>query len=148
MEITREQIDELRQHHIGRLLLQAHRQFSTQAIEKLAERGHTSLGIAHTNVLANLDLAGTRITTLAERVGVTKQAVSTVVAELETKGYLETSKDPADGRAILITYTEAGWNFLRDAHEVKREIEAEYQTVLGAEGLQTLRTLLQGLIQV
>jgi DNA-binding MarR family transcriptional regulator len=145
--IERAQIDELRQQHIGRLLLRAHRAFSVLAIDKLRARGHAGLSLAHTNLLANLDLDGTRITTLAERIGITKQAVGHLVADLEQRGYIERSADVSDRRATLVTYTDAGWRFLQDAHQIKREIESEYQAILGEQGLSDMRSLLERLLE-
>ena len=129
---------ELREQYIGRLLLRAHRAFSDQAAVKLQARGHGGLGLAHTGLLVNLDLDGTRITTLAERAGITKQAVGQLVHDLEAKGYVARAVAPADRRATLIR----GWQFLRDAHGVKQAIEAEYTAKLGDQGMATLRLLL------
>jgi DNA-binding MarR family transcriptional regulator len=145
-ELTAEQIDELNQRHIGRLLLRAQRDFSLRAIAKLRERGHAGLGLTHTGVLAHMDSAGTRITTLAERSGITKQAIGRVVGELEDSGYIVRVADPADGRATLITYTPTGWQFLQDSYWIKREIEAEYTALLGEEGMENLRALLATLL--
>ena len=137
----------LRQNHIGRLLLNAQRNYSLQAPRKLRERGHAGLGLEHTNMIAQLDLHGTRMTTLAERLGVTKQAIGKVVGELEAKGYVRREADLADRRAAVIGFTAEGWRFLQDAHEVKQEIEAEYGAVLGAQGMQELRQLLTQLVR-
>jgi DNA-binding MarR family transcriptional regulator len=139
-------IEELRQQHIGRLLLNAQRDYSLQALAKLRQRGHAGLSLAHTNLLAHLDIGGTRITTLAERVGVTKQAIGKLVGELEAKGYIHREVDPDDRRAAAITYTAAGRAFLQDAHQVKREIEAEYTQTLGEQGLRDLQRLLIQLV--
>jgi DNA-binding MarR family transcriptional regulator len=144
--ITREEIEELRQENTGRLLLRAYRDFSERAMVKLSQRGHLSLGLAHTNLLANLDTAGTRLTTLAERLAVSKQAIGSLVGELEAAGYVRRTVDPADRRAALVTFTEAGWGFLNDAYYVKREIEAEYRAILGEDGLETVRSLLSKLL--
>src|SRR5215208_6501206 len=76
-----EAIEALRQQHIGRLLLNAQRNYSLQALRKLRERGHDGLSLPHTNLLAHLDVAGTRITALAERVGVPKQAIGSLLGE-------------------------------------------------------------------
>ncbi|MGN6756817.1 MAG: MarR family winged helix-turn-helix transcriptional regulator, partial [Thermomicrobiales bacterium] len=127
--------------------LQAQRAFNAQAIRKLRERGHETLGLAHTALLPYLDLDGTRITTLAERAGMTKQGMGQLVLDLERQGYVVRATDPADRRATLVYFTEAGWQFLRDAHAVKRELEAEYAAVLGADGLEALRTALTALIE-
>lgn len=141
------QMAELRETHIGRLLLRAQRAFSLRSIHKLRKMGHTGLSLAHTNLLAHLDMEGTRITVLAERIGVTKQAVGQLVLELEQKGYIGRSVDPTDRRAAIITFTVAGWQFLLDADQIKREIEAEYTAILGPEGMQNLRALLTNLIE-
>lgn len=139
-------IEAMRQQHIGRLLLNAQRNYSEQALRKLRSRGHAGLSLAHTNLLAHLDVQGTRITTLAERVGVTKQAIGNLVGELEAKGYIHREVDANDRRAAVITYTAAGRAFLQDAYDVKREIEAEYAATLGEHGLDELRALLMQLV--
>ena len=145
--IDRAAIEALRQQHIGRLFLNAQRNYSLQALTKLSVRGHEGLSLAHTNLLAHLDVEGTRITTLAERVGVSKQAIGEyLVRDLEEKGYIVREVDSHDRRAAVITYTPAGWTFLQDAHDVKREIEAEYTETLGAQGMDHLRHLLRQLV--
>ena len=144
--VAPEAIEALRQQHIGRLLLNAQRNYSLQALTKLRARGHEGLSLAHTNLLAHLDVGGMRITTLAERAGVTKQAIGNLVGDLEAKDYVHRNVDTHDRRAAVITYTAAGRKFLQDAHEVKREIEAEYTATLGAEGFQELQHLLTLLV--
>lgn len=146
VQVGQDEIEELRAQHIGRLFLRAHRDFSLRAIEKLRERGHGGFSLAHTNLLAQLDTTGTRLTTLAERLAITKQAVGSLVADLEASGYIARAVDAHDRRAVLVTYTEAGWRFLQDAYWVKREIEAEYMALLGEQEIGTLRSLLRALL--
>jgi DNA-binding MarR family transcriptional regulator len=141
-----DRIAEWRQRHIGRLFLRAHRDFSERALDKLSARGHAGLGLAHTTLLPHLELDGTRITTLAERAGITKQAVGQLVADLEQRGYVERTVDPTDRRATLVSFTEDGRRFLRDAEQIKHEIEAEYAAMLGAERLDALRDALVALL--
>jgi len=142
-----ERIRETREQHIGRLFLRASRSFAALATRKLKERGHEGLGTAHTALLPHLDLEGTRATALAERAGMSKQAVGQVVRDLERQGYVERRPDPSDSRATLVRFTEAGWRFLRDAGDVKREIEAEYGAVLGEERMRMLRSALNDLLE-
>ena len=144
--IKRAQIEELREQHIGRLLLRAQRGYSLRAIELLRTAGHNGLSLAHTNLLAHLEPGGARTTSLAERAGISKQAIGSLVAELEEKGYVARAVDPADRRATLISYTPSGWQFLRDAHGVKQAIEAEYTAKLGDQRMATLRLLLTQLL--
>src|SRR4051794_39629955 len=144
--VTEQALQELRDQHIGRVILQAQRAVNAQAIEKLRERGYQGLGVAHTALLPHLDLDGTRITVLAERAGMTKQGMGQLVTDLERQGLVTRKPDPDDGRATLVQFTDAGWTYLRDAHEVKQELEAEYAEILGASGLAELRSLLTALI--
>lgn len=139
-------IGEWRQQHIGRLFLLAHRDFSERALEKLTARGHAGLGIAHTTLLPHIDLEGTRMTVLAERAGVTKQAVGQLVADLEQRGYVARTVDPRDRRAVLVTFTAAGERFLRDAERIKHELEDEYLARLGVERMAELRAILTDLV--
>lgn len=144
---TTDQIAALREEHIGRLFLRAHRSFSERAYQKLHQRGHEGLTITHTSLLANLDIDGTRITTLAERAGVTKQAMGQLVDDLEQHGYVERVPDPKDGRATRVTFTSLGRQFLQDAYYVKQEIESEYTALVGADGMEQLRKLLSALLE-
>ena len=136
-----------RQEHTGRLLFNAQRDYSLRALTKLRAQGHDGLSLAHTNLLPHIDVKGTRITTLAERAGVSKQAIGNLVGELAAKGYVRREVDPADRRAVVVTFTTAGWDFLQDAHLVKREIEAEYAATLGEQGMDDLRRLLLQLLR-
>jgi DNA-binding MarR family transcriptional regulator len=141
--VDAQQLAELRRQYIGRQLQRAYRASAELAARKLNARGHTGLSLATTVALTQLDLEGTRISVLAERAGMTKQSMGQLVAELESLGYVTRSPDIADRRATLVQFTEAGWRFLLDAAAVKREIEAEYAALLGADRLDALRTMLE-----
>ncbi len=142
-----EWIRETREQHIGRLFLRASRSFAALATKKLMERGHQGLGAAHTALLPHVDLKGTRATALAERAGMSKQAAGQVVRDLQRQGYVERLPDPSDSRATLVRFTDAGWRFLRDAGDVKREIEAEYGAALGEKRMRLLRSALNDLLE-
>ena len=136
------EIQEQRYSHTGRQLLLAYRAFKALATQKLRERGHEGLGTSHTAILPHIHVEGTRLTTLARLAGVTKQSAAEIVQDLERQGYVKRSVDPEDRRATLVTFTRTGWRFLQDAHDIKRDIDAEYAQVLGARGLEELRRLL------
>ena len=144
--LTFEQIDELRPEHIGRLLLLAYRVFIERALRKLRKLGHTRLSMVHTTLLPHLDVTGTQATVLAEHAGISKQAAGRIIADLEHEGYVQRLPDPTDQRASMIVFTDAGRQFLVDAYQVKKEIEEEYTTLLGAEHMQHFRSMLQELL--
>jgi hypothetical protein len=54
---------------------------------------------------------------------------------------------PFSTRATLILFTEAGWQFLQDAYQVKGEIETEYCSLVGEEGMRLLHSSLQILLE-
>ncbi len=140
-------IEALRHHNIGRLFLRAHRAYSTRAIELLREYGHDGLTLAHTNLLSNLDTAGTRITKLAELAGMTKQSTSQLVVDLEQRGYVERAADPSDARAAIIYFKEKGKQFLEDAFHVKLKLHVEYANILGDAEFQQLCGTLYKLLE-
>src|SRR5689334_24302588 len=96
-----EKLAAMRHENIGRLFQRAARAYSELALIKLQARGYAGLTLFHTALIANLDLEGTRITTLAERAGVTKQAMGQLVGELEERGFVKRLPVPDDKRASL-----------------------------------------------
>jgi len=144
--IEKAEIVKQRQQHIGRLLQRAYRAFTEQGTALLQARGHQGLSLAHTTFLSYVDEDGTHITVLAERAGMTKQAMGQLVTELEQHGYVSRKPDPSDRRATLVRFTAAGWQFLRDAAEVKRAIESEYTAALGTDRFAELRQSLTMLL--
>lgn len=132
----------LRQEHIGRLLLRAHRAFSGRAAALFHERGYPGVTLRHIDLLPHLDAEGTRSTVLAQRAGMTKQGMGKLVAELEAQGLVERVPDLADRRAHLVRFTAAGLAFLQVGIEVVQALEAEYRVILGDKGLNALKTML------
>ena len=136
---------EMRDKNVGRLFQRVARAYSERAVELLHEKGFADITLFHTALISNLDAEGTRITTLADRAGVTKQAMGQLAHELEQKGYIERKKDVSDARASLVCFTELGKDFLRAAFAVKLTIETEYAALLGEKELVELRNQLEKL---
>ena len=89
-------------------------------MRRLAERGHPDVRAPHRAVFEYLDDAGTRVSSLAERAGMTKQAMAELVAHLERHGYVERVPDPADGRARLVVGDGARTRRLRPRERARR----------------------------
>src|SRR5262245_24543584 len=76
---------------------------------RLAERGYTDIRASHGCVCRFIDAEhGSRLTYLADRSGVTKQAVGEAVDDLEQRGFVERVPDPLDKRAKIIRLTARG----------------------------------------
>ncbi len=96
-----------KQESVAQLILKVGRLLDERAIAHMRQReGLDALSSAHTRILPHLDLAGTRITVLADRLDITKQAVSQLVSDLEDMGMLERVPDPSDGRAKLVRFAD------------------------------------------
>lgn len=133
--------------NLGRLMFRGYRVINARLLDGLGESGHTALRLGHVGVLSNLDLTeGTRLVTLAERAGVTKQAIGPVVRELESIGYLLTAPDPDDGRAKLVSLTPAGRQVIDQAQPIIDRIEDSVRATLGPAGFEALARLLGELL--
>ena len=124
------------------LLREPFRTMSTQLMERLVERGHPEVRFAHGNVLQFVDDDGTRVSLLAERAQVSKQAMAQLVAHLEEHGYVERVPDPGDRRAKLVRATDRGRDVYAVAREVMASIDARLTQQLGEAKLRRLRALL------
>lgn len=75
---------------------------------------------AQADALADLAHAGSlSIAALAESRGVTHQSMRLVVARLEQAQLIERTPDPADGRSVLMSLTDAGWDAARQDRQIR-----------------------------
>ena len=106
---------------------------------RLAERGHGDVRAAHGAVFQYLDETGTKVSVLAERAQITKQAMAELVLHLEARGYVSRKPDPNDRRAKLVRPTERGREVIAIAQALVPQLEDRITTVLGAARIKALR---------
>lgn len=124
---------------MGQVLLKAARLYNERAIARVRElTGAERLTLAHTTVLPHLDLEGTRLTTLAERMQVSKQFVGQLLEDLEELGVVERVPDPTDGRAKLVRFTPRGKRALLQGLDVLDEIEGAIVEAIGPKRAEAL----------
>ena len=114
------------------------------AVRKLFERlrveGFEHVREGHGCVFGFIDTEnGSRLTDLAERAGLTKQAVGEAATELERLGYVERVPDPTDRRAKIIKLTPSGLDACLTGRRIFAEIEREWAEEFGEELIATLR---------
>lgn len=113
------------------------------AVARLASRHQAPrLRRSHTSLLPHIALEGTRITELAERLGISKQAVSQLVDDLEAIGVLARIADPDDARARRVVFTERGRAGLLEGLAVLSDLERELARKVGATEMANLRQAL------
>lgn len=108
----------------GQLLLLAARLFHEAGIAEIQANGHPGLRASHFTLAPHFELAGSRITDVAARAGISKQAVGQIVDELEALGYVERIPDPTDARARLVVFTALGRSGLFDGLAALARVEA------------------------
>ena len=108
----------------------------------LVARGFGDIGAAHLAVFQYPSPRGVRITELAERAGMSRQAMTYLIAELEERRYLERRSDPSDGRASLVDLTERGEEAIAAIRASVRRLEREWEGRLGRERFGQFRETL------
>ena len=134
---------------IGFLLAKASHRFNERLLERFAEAGYPQVRASYGSVLVPLfDEDGLRLGQLAERSRLSKQAMTSLVAACEADGLVVRERDPADGRAAVVSLSDHGRAFAEVAERVAREIDAELIAVIGPRNHQALVKALKGVIQL
>jgi DNA-binding MarR family transcriptional regulator len=113
---------------------------------RLEDEGHGEIRPAHGCVFRFVDPEGSRLTELAERSGLTKQAVGEVVDHLEALGYVERVPDPLDGRAKIIRLTARGKEARQAAERIFEDIERRWGEEVGPERMAAMRETLEAVV--
>jgi DNA-binding MarR family transcriptional regulator len=122
--------------------------FPAQAIHRrliadLNKAGFEDLRLPHMAVLQYPSPDGCRPIELAERAGMSKQAMNQLLQSLEELGYIQRSADEADGRARIVHFTERGRAAWNKIYEILVEIESEWRATLGERQFEELKALLR-----
>ena len=129
------------------LLLLTTRLATDEVHGQLAEAGYPDLRPAHAfafQFLLRRD--GATGVELAEFLGVTRQAASQMVDELERSGYVARKLDPTDARLRRIHLTDRGRVVLRLSAQLWTEQERAWSERIGPEAMAALRASLLAFI--
>jgi DNA-binding MarR family transcriptional regulator len=127
---------------IGALLRVPAQAIHRRIIRGLNAAGFEDLRLAHMAVLQFPGPDGVRPGVLAERAGMSKQAMNQLLRSLEALGYLARSDAPEEGRARIVRLTRRGHAAYAKIHEILRDIEDEWNAELGAKAFTQLKELL------
>lgn len=144
-ETELQRFERLKQVSVAQLLFKAARLWNGQAMRRLQARFPQAREV-HTSVLPHLDWEGTRITELAQRMGVSKQAASQLVQDMVKLGMLELKPDPSDGRARRVYFSPLGLQALQEGLAVLAAMQRELAAELGQSEMDALLDLLQRLV--
>lgn len=113
---------------------------------RLAERGFGELRLNDGVVIQHVLAAPLSITALAERLGVTQQAASKAVADLERRGLLRRAADPSDARTKLLHLTEHAQAAVEATRVLRQDLQEEIESKYGAGRVEDARNLLAAVI--
>lgn len=116
-------------------------------VESLASAGFRKAKQSHGYVVQHLIERDRTITELANRMEVTQQAASKMVAEMVEIGILE-SVVAEDRRARRIRLSRRGWQSVRLARKARRRVEARLIARTGVAYGEARRTLLECLTEL
>jgi DNA-binding MarR family transcriptional regulator len=127
---------------IGALLRVPANAILRRIVRELNASGFDELRLPHMAVLQYPGPHGVRPGTLAERAGMSKQAMNQLLLSLEASGYIERSAAKDDGRTRVVRFTRRGRAAYSKIADILREIEREWIAELGPRQFADLKTLL------
>jgi DNA-binding MarR family transcriptional regulator len=130
--------------HLGRLLGHAMRRFDERVLQLMARNVEVPLALsnlaarsqvsaAHIHITRHLTLEGSRLTELAQRAGMSKQAMGDLVDQCEAWGLVTREPDSHDARARRVRFTPTGLAWLQAFKEAVAQAEAEFRAEVGPE---------------
>jgi DNA-binding MarR family transcriptional regulator len=127
---------------IGALLRVPAEAIFRRLIRELNAGGFDGLSLPHIAVLRFPGPDGERPGVLAERAGISKQAMNRLLGSLEDLGYVVRSGAPGEGRTRIVRFTKRGHAAYAKEVEILREIEREWSAELGPKDFARLKLLL------
>lgn len=130
--------------HLGRLLGHAMRRFDERVLHLMAHNidvplalsnlaARAQISAAHIHITRHLELKGTRLTELAARAGMSKQAMGDLVDQCEAWGLVTRVPDPRDARARLVQFTPTGLLWLHAFKDAVAQAEREFRQEVGQD---------------
>ncbi len=127
---------------IGALLRVPAQAIHRRIIDELNAAGFKELRVPHMAVLQFPGPDGVRPGALAERAGMSKQAMNQLLRSLEGLGYIVRFDAPDEGGARIISFTKRGRAAYSKVHDILRDIEREWSAELGPTRFAQLKALL------
>ena len=136
--------DHWRQAHLGHWMNLALQRFDARvlalmarndnvplALSNLTARG--SLSASHVHITRHLALEGSRLTELAQRANMSKQAMGKLVDQCAAWGLVTRLEDARDARARRIEFTPVGRAWLMAFQQAVAQAEEELRAAVGSE---------------
>lgn len=133
--------------NLGFLLAKASARWNAALAQSFAERGFPEVRPAYGSILLPLfEEDGLRIGQLGERARLSKQTMTTLIAQMERDGLVRRERDPADARARRVVLTDRAHRFQPVAEDVLADLEARVAEHLSPSATAALSRSLKRLM--
>ncbi len=140
------QLNHRRENNLRQRLLRTSRIINTAIVAGLHRSGFTQLSSTHTALLSNLDLDGNGLTLVAQRAGISKQAMGRLADELVRLKYIKRTRSKTDRRAVKLEFTATGLDLMKQSFAIMDDIEKRCSQRIGKQRLHTLLTSLRDIV--
>lgn len=124
------------------MLFSATDRFVREKIGVVHEGGFKAVTEVLMALFQNLDLDGTRLTTIAARARMTKQSMLELVDKSEALGFVGRRPDPDDQRAKIVAFTPSGRRMLDRLLEGVAEAERRMAAAIGPDFVTEMKARL------
>jgi DNA-binding MarR family transcriptional regulator len=133
--------------HLFRWMDSVGRQLRAELVAQRNGRELPTLRGGQSRMLQLIPSRGIRISDLAVRARMTKQATGQFVDELEARGYVRSGKDPRDGRVRLVRRTPRGDRASEAISRAISRVEQQWQARVGPRRYATMKAVLRALAE-
>ena len=136
-----------RKRNLGRHIYIIHRYFNEWALAKWQKDGWGEIRPEHLRLISIVGVESVNNNELAKRARVTKQAMSKMVNDLETRGFIIVEPDPNDSRAKIISISNEGVDFIEYFNQCAKVLEGKFTAIIGEKKKEQLVDILSELVE-
>ena len=115
---------EFSEHNLFALTHKLDRQMSNHINRLLRARGYETISTRHLAMFDNIDTEGINIKLLAERIRISKQAISHLVKDAVQTGLVSVKTGKTDARQVIAKLTDKGIEFVGSLQPIIMEAQA------------------------
>jgi DNA-binding MarR family transcriptional regulator len=133
--------------NFGRILSHLKRSFDEWALAHLSKEGYPEVKMAYMPFLMNIEIDGITNNVLAQKLRISKQAMSKTLKELENLNLIEAIPNPTDARSSIILLTTYGMKMVIHTRKKLDNLTKDYIAVIGKKKffdmIESLNTIIE-----